>query len=157
MDMVLWMQGRYDYFKNTPLALEGALGESLRLDPTLSRDAQGRRVTHFETALQLWTRPGPASVEEAFQAALERIAPNPVTASAEIDVLLQTPSDISLAVYSVSGRLVRRLAGGSTPAGRRTFSWDCRDETGSRVASGIYFVRLSAAGRSHVRRVAVIR
>ena len=45
-------------------------------------------------------------------------------------------------IYDVGGRRVKRLVDGITEAGARTVSWDGRDETGHRVAAGIYLARL---------------
>ena len=70
-----------------------------------------------------------------------------------IDYGLAVTGDASLCVYDVRGRIVRQLATGRLTAGRYTVQWDRHEESGSRVASGIYFVRLRADAREAVRRV----
>lgn len=46
-------------------------------------------------------------------------------------------------VHDLSGRRVRRIAGGVTEPGRYAEVWDGRDERGSRVPAGVYFVRVA--------------
>jgi flagellar hook assembly protein FlgD len=53
---------------------------------------------------------------------------------------------VSLRVYDVDGRLVRKLTDRVAVAGEHTARWDGRDETGVPVASGIYYYRIDAAG-----------
>lgn len=62
-----------------------------------------------------------------------------------------------LVIYDVSGRLVRRLAGARLVAGRYRIEWDGRDERGRSAASGIYFARLAASGRTFNRKMILIR
>jgi hypothetical protein len=62
-----------------------------------------------------------------------------------------------LAIYDVSGRLVRRLAGARLVAGTYRIEWDGKDERGQGAPSGIYFARLAAEGRTFSRKMVVIR
>ncbi|MEN9979549.1 MAG: C25 family cysteine peptidase [candidate division WOR-3 bacterium] len=57
----------------------------------------------------------------------------------------QIPQDGSaeLRVFDASGRIVRTLVNGRMKAGTYTASWNGTDDNGSRVASGIYFIRLT--------------
>jgi hypothetical protein len=62
-----------------------------------------------------------------------------------------------LIVHDVMGRRVRKLTDGRAMQGRSEVTWDCRDEGGNRVATGIYFVRMSEAGRSQVVCAPIVR
>jgi hypothetical protein len=62
-----------------------------------------------------------------------------------------------LAIYDVSGRLVRRFAGVRAVAGTFRIEWDGTDERGRSVRSGIYFARLAVAGRAFGRKMVVVR
>jgi hypothetical protein len=64
---------------------------------------------------------------------------------------------IALRVYDVRGRLVRTLAHGVHPAGQKATTWDGRDDNGNPVASGAYFVRLTAPGFVETRRVVLLK
>lgn len=53
---------------------------------------------------------------------------------------------VTLQVYDVLGRPVRRLVRGALAPGRHALLWDGRDETGRGVAAGVYLYRLEAQG-----------
>jgi hypothetical protein len=73
--------------------------------------------------------------------------PNPFNPTTVIAYELPEAGQVDLAVYDVSGRLVRVLESGvaRTP-GTHTATWDGRDEHGALVSSGVYFCRMSANG-----------
>jgi hypothetical protein len=62
-----------------------------------------------------------------------------------------------VAVYDVSGRLVRQIARGSYAAGHQVVGWDGKDERGRKVSSGIYFLRAKSAGAERTFKLAVAR
>src|SRR5262245_5860870 len=64
-------------------------------------------------------------------------SPNPARSAASFRYALPVPSNAHLAIYDVSGRLVRVLVDASAqPAGEYTALWDGRDTQGGMVASG---------------------
>ena len=84
--------------------------------------------------------------------------PNPVTDRARVKLDLAAEADVSLEVHDVQGRRVATLAAGSLPAGRYEYPWDARSEHGARLGAGLYFVRLSIAGRPvQITRLALVR
>ena len=83
--------------------------------------------------------------------------PNPARASVHIDFHLPRAAHVVLAVYDAGGRMVRALVRGERAAGRTGTTWDLRDDAGRDVPSGIYFIRLEAAGRNFTRRMVAIR
>jgi len=70
-----------------------------------------------------------------------------------------TPCIPRLSIHDVSGRQVRVLAegGGVRPPGWRRAGWDGRDEGGSRLSAGVYWIRLEAGGMETTRRITLIR
>jgi hypothetical protein len=57
---------------------------------------------------------------------------------------------VQVSIYDVTGRKVRNLADRVFPAGESRLEWDGTDDSGSKVARGVYFVRSSVqkdAGR----------
>jgi flagellar hook assembly protein FlgD len=52
---------------------------------------------------------------------------------------------------------VRTLFAGSRAAGWHDATWDGSDANGSRVASGVYFLRLTSANESQVQRFVIVR
>ena len=79
--------------------------------------------------------------------ALETPVPNPGPAPLALRFSLTAPRDVRLAVYDAAGRTVRTLAHGERAPGSYALRWDGRDERGSRMPAGVYWVRLSAVGR----------
>jgi hypothetical protein len=63
-------------------------------------------------------------------------------------------SAMTISIHDVSGRTVRSL---SVDAGRRSVRWDGRTSSGARVASGLYFARLSGPEVTAVTRVVVVK
>ena len=75
--------------------------------------------------------------------------PNPFNPETWIPYHLSKPADVTLTIYSVDGKVVRRLDLGHQVAGyyqsrSRAAYWDGRNAVGERVASGLYFYTLTA-------------
>jgi len=71
--------------------------------------------------------------------------PNPFNPATHIRVGLPHAAHITLAIYDMTGRLVRTLYQGNLPAGVHTFRWNGRKENGDTAPSGIYFCRFRTA------------
>jgi aminopeptidase N len=85
------------------------------------------------------------------------IVPNPFNPATEIRFTLPADQAVRLAVYDVSGRLVKTLVDEVRPAGDNGARWDGTDRSGQAVASGAYFARLTGKGVNQVRSMALIR
>ncbi|MBL8026621.1 MAG: T9SS type A sorting domain-containing protein, partial [Fibrobacteres bacterium] len=70
-------------------------------------------------------------------------SPNPFTPISNIRVVLPSASDVHLAVYDVSGRLVRELNSSRLNKGVHTFFWRGENTNGQRVSAGLYVYRLT--------------
>ena len=75
--------------------------------------------------------------------------PNPFNPETWIPYQLAAPAEVTLTIYSPSGKLVRRLALGHKAPGvyqskSRAAYWDGRNDRGERVASGLYFYTFTA-------------
>jgi flagellar hook assembly protein FlgD len=61
-------------------------------------------------------------------------------------------------IFSVSGSHIRTLLNGRRlDAGRHAVEWDASDDSGDPVPSGMYFYRITAAGRSATGKVLLVR
>jgi hypothetical protein len=89
--------------------------------------------------------------------ALAQNAPNPLLTQTSIRFVLPQPGPVSLCVFDVRGRLVRRLADGQHGAGVHTVNWDGRDGRGAQSASGVYFYRLVTPAKTLQRKMLVVR
>lgn len=78
--------------------------------------------------------------------------PNPTSGFAHFSYELDEPGPASVYLYDVLGRQVHHTPVGFQAVGRHSFRLDLSD-----VSSGVYFVRLEAAGRVQTRRVIVAR
>jgi flagellar hook assembly protein FlgD len=83
--------------------------------------------------------------------------PSPFRATTVIEFALPARSPVTLAVFDVRGRCVRRLAAGTYDPGRHRIAWDGRGEDGRAVSSGVYFARLRAGREERTRRLVLVR
>ncbi len=79
-------------------------------------------------------------------------SPNPFNASTALSFKLQAASNVTLAVYDISGREVAVLAQGFYPAGAHQAEWEA-----SKMASGVYFARLRAEGVCLTRKILLVK
>ena len=96
--------------------------------------------------------------ESSARNALHAAWPNPFNPSTRIYYEVAAPSPVRLTVFDIRGRVVRILVdepGHSAGAGSAT--WDGRDQFGVRVASGIYFYRLTAGSFEETRKVVLVK
>lgn len=84
-------------------------------------------------------------------------APSPTTAGATIRFQLTRPARARIEIVNTSGERVATLAEGPFSAGPHVVSWDGAGADGRRVASGVYFSRVEADGRSLSRKLIVAR
>jgi flagellar hook assembly protein FlgD len=84
--------------------------------------------------------------------------PNPFNPTTTIRFDLAHAGHVSLRIYDVSGRLVRRLIEAKLEAaGGLEAKWNGLDETGNRVASGVYFYRLVTADFDATRKMVLMK
>jgi hypothetical protein len=115
---------------------------------SLTYDLTWQKVTAVDVPLD-----GPGD----FSLALHGAFPNPVRDHSRIRFELAQPGPVSLAVYDLRGRKIRTLADGAFAAGIQSVDWNGSGDSGSRLSSGIYWLRLDAGGQTLIKRVALIR
>ena len=84
-------------------------------------------------------------------------APNPARGPVRLAFTLARGADVRLKVLDAQGRQVRTLADGAWAAGAASVAWDLRDDSGRRIAPGLYLARLRTGSASATRRVIVVR
>lgn len=89
--------------------------------------------------------------------ALSTAWPNPTRDAVHFSMSLARPTYVSAAIFDIAGRCERMLDSSAQPAGRFTFDWDGRDDSGRRVPPGVHFLRVNAGPQSVVRRFVVLR
>ncbi len=79
--------------------------------------------------------------------ALEQNYPNPFNPTTTIPLALPKSAQIKVTVYDILGKVIKSVYNGVAEPGRHYFQWDGSDNSGKRVASGLYFYRLDIEGR----------
>jgi hypothetical protein len=83
--------------------------------------------------------------------------PNPFNPATEIRFDLPEPQLVELRVYAVDGRLVTTLKNERLSAGRHAVTWSGDNDSGERVASGVYFCRLRAGEFSATLKMTLVK
>jgi hypothetical protein len=84
--------------------------------------------------------------------------PNPFTRVATIRFSLASSGQVSLSIYDVSGRLVRRLVDGEMDAGEHSRVWDGADDRGRQVGAGVFWMQLAThSGYRSSKRLLVLK
>jgi hypothetical protein len=104
----------------------------------------------------VWATPrAPIKKPKTFR--LYQNSPNPFSSVTDIRYALPVACDVTLAVYDVSGHLMKTLVVGPEPAGQWMVHWDGKDGTGQKLAGGIYYCKLEAGGRTEVKKMVFLR
>jgi len=93
----------------------------------------------------------------AYRNHLYQNVPNPFNPSTQIRYELREPARVTLSVFDVAGRLVRRLVSEDRPGGVHTVGWDGISDGGARVSSGVYFYKLETSGFVQTRKMLLLK
>ena len=88
---------------------------------------------------------------------LKQNSPNPFNTQTTIFYILPAESKVTLTVYNIRGQKVKTLVDEYQSAGEKQVIWDSTNDTGDKVASGVYFYRLQANELSEVRRMVFLK
>jgi len=84
---------------------------------------------------------------------LEQNYPNPFSSNTNIPYGLNKVSDVKVTIYDILGRVVRKFNVGWQSAGAHSILWNGLNNTGQKVATGVYFYRLHADGEPQVKKM----
>lgn len=82
---------------------------------------------------------------------------NPFTGMTHIFYAVPAATDTRLSIYNIRGQNVRTLIAARIEAGCHSAVWDGRSDSGIPVASGVYFIHLSALGSHRTAKVVLER
>ena len=74
--------------------------------------------------------------------------PNPFNSSTTITLNYTEGGEVNIGIYDITGRLVKELETINKEGGEIRAAWDATDNSGRRVSSGIYFVRVESGNYS---------
>jgi flagellar hook assembly protein FlgD len=83
--------------------------------------------------------------------------PNPFNPTTRIKFDMRVKGHVSIQVYDVAGRLVRTLVNGVRDAGPNEANWSGINNSGSSVASGVYFYKMNTEDYSQTRKMILLR
>ena len=94
--------------------------------------------------------------------ALRQNYPNPFNPETWIPYQLGADSDVTIRIYSITGRLVRLLDLGYRKSGSYVTRdaaayWDGRTDTGERVSSGVFFYTIQAGDYTATKKMAITK
>jgi len=122
----------------------------VRREPTFVYFDDG--VTPIEWPLDPTVGPAPPAV------VLSAPAPNPSPGWTRLRFGLPSDAgDAELGIFDLAGREVSSLRTGPLTEGTYTVIWDGRTSEGVEAANGIYFVKLSALGKSFLQKLVLAR
>lgn len=84
------------------------------------------------------------------------VAPNPFARSTAVAFDLPDRRAVEVAIFDVTGAVVRTLARGSLGSGHYVYNWDGRRTDGRRVAAGLYFVRVRLGDLARSQKMVVL-
>ncbi len=82
--------------------------------------------------------------------------PNPFNPGTTVPYFLPSDGYVTLAVFNVHGKQVRRLRDQKDTQGIHYVTWDAKNDRGGAVTSGIYFYRLCVDGRTIATRKMIL-
>jgi hypothetical protein len=83
--------------------------------------------------------------------------PNPFNPATTVEFDLPEAAEVDLKIYDIRGRLVKILASREFQAGRNSVVWDGDDNSGSKVASGLYFYKFESGTISMVKQMTILK
>ncbi|MBI5709197.1 MAG: hypothetical protein HZC42_02690 [Candidatus Eisenbacteria bacterium] len=126
-----------------------ALGTQLVSDSLL------QFFSHDETTVP-WFLAGPLAVEPSVPRIALAAAPNPAAGAVTVSFTPRAGERWWLEVLDPSGRRVRTLASGVGQGAVVRGRWDGRDDSGARLAAGVYWVRVAGGSAPSARRVVLL-
>ena len=95
------------------------------------------------------------AIPETFE--LGQNFPNPFNPETVVPFAVPETGDVRVSIYNVLGQEIRTLVDNNLPAGFHRIVWDGKDLQGKTLASGIYFVRMSAERFTDVRKMMLLK
>lgn len=85
--------------------------------------------------------------------ALKQNYPNPFSSSTSISYELNKQTDVQLTIYDVLGREVKKFSVGNQNVGVHGVQWDARNNSGVKLASGVYFYTMQVGSKTITKKM----
>ena len=126
----------FDEDSNPNGGLDGRTNRIFVVSPTLAY-AVGEYTYKFDGQTPVFVERESIVVPEKFR--IEQNYPNPFSPSTTIKYSLFSDMNVQIDVRDILGRTVKRLVSGFQSTGVYTVTWDGTNDSGVRMASGMYF------------------
>ncbi len=126
----------FDEDSNPNGGLDGRTNRIFVVSPTLAY-AVGEYTYKFDGQTPVFVERESIVVPEKFR--IEQNYPNPFSTSTTIKYSLFSDMNVQIDVRDILGRTVKRLVSGFQSTGVYTVTWDGTNDSGVRMASGMYF------------------
>ena len=120
-----------------------------------SVDYSGNTVIYSPISIELNQNPDNPEPPPIVDYGLAQNYPNPFNPETKISFRLKTESQVKLAIYNLSGQLIKILYQGNTDSG--DFIWDGKNNHNKKVSSGIYFYKLSSDNTNYVKKMVLLK
>jgi hypothetical protein len=88
---------------------------------------------------------------------LEQNYPNPFNPSTMISYNLPKSGNVQIKIFDALGREVRSLINEEKSAGKYNIAWDARDNSGSKVSSGVYFYTINSGDFVQTKKMVLMK
>ncbi len=118
---------------------------------------QAEDVKFNDTRISSVTSVGAEKIEVPSTYTLSQNYPNPFNPSTTIEYQLPQNGLVQLKIYDIAGREVATLINEVQNAGSYRVQWNAADVHGSKVASGVYFYRLTSGSFSQIKKMMLLK
>lgn len=127
--------------------LQSSEGIALTVDKIQLNEQSISKVTSVGSNL--------AEIPETYE--LRQNYPNPFNPSTTIEYQLPQDGIVQLKIFDITGREVTTLVSEFMSAGKHRITWNAVDRYGVKVASGVYFYRISAGSFNQIKKMMLLK
>jgi hypothetical protein len=128
-------------------------GERLQLTKSIMQTYFKNTPCYFATAVE----ENPVTESPGIPTRLFQNVPNPFNPSTEIRYAVGRRGRVEIDIFNVAGARVRRLVEGDHEPGTYRIRWDGTDDSGHALASGAYFYRFRADGKTDSKKLMLLK
>jgi len=148
-----WRQETFD--------LSAYAGETIQVRFRFASDGYVTEEGWYVDDINLTSDMGSTDVAESgefpLDFGLKQNVPNPFNPVTVIQYQLPQTAHVRIDIYNVAGKLVRTVVDEPQEAGYKAVTWDGTDESGRKVASGVYLYRMQAADHVSKRMMVLLK
>lgn len=136
------------------MGLENEHITEMKIDPDdyLFAGTEGAGMFRWNIDVSVVEKPTNVQIQQLMYA-----APNPAMNRTTIYYQLINTSAVSLTIYDIQGRLIKKLINIQQPPGVYAVPWDGIDDNNKPVSAGVYFYKLSVDGRTAIQKIILLK